>query len=70
MFTFADRDTVLMSGMIDHAEELAGKAAVVDCPLGKGHILLFSINPFWRGQTVGSYRMFLNAAFNPEKLGP
>ena len=70
LFTFADRDTVLMSGMIDHAEELAGKAAVVDCPLGKGHILLFSINPFWRGQTVGSYRMFLNAAFNPEKLGP
>ncbi len=69
LFSFADRDSVLISGMIDHAEELAGKAAVVDCPLGKGHIMLFSINPFWRGQTVGSYRMFLNAAYNFEKLG-
>jgi hypothetical protein len=61
LLRFADRDKVLMSGMIDHPEELAGKAAVVDCTVGKGHVLLFSINPFWRGETVGSYNLVFNA---------
>jgi hypothetical protein len=53
-----------MSGMIDHPEELAGKSAVVDCPVGKGHVILFSINPFWRGETVGSYNLVFNAIRN------
>jgi hypothetical protein len=57
-----------MSGMIDHAEELAGKAAVVDCPVGKGHVLLFTINPFWRGETVGSYNLVWNAIRNSANL--
>ncbi len=61
LLRFADKDKVLMSGMIDHPEELAGKAAVVDCSVGKGHVLLFSINPFWRGETVGSYNLVFNA---------
>lgn len=62
LLRFAPKDKVMMSGMIDNAEELAGKPAVVDCPVGKGHIVLFAINPFWRGQTVGSYQLVLNAA--------
>lgn len=69
LLSFAETDSVLISGMIDHADELAGKAAVVDCSVGKGHVVLFAINPFWRGQTVGSYRLFLNAALNFDKLG-
>ena len=54
--------------MIDHPEELAGKSAVVDCPVGRGHIILFSINPFWRGETVGSYNLVFNAIRNYSKL--
>jgi hypothetical protein len=52
----------LLSGMIENPGVLAGKPAVIDCPVGKGHIVLFSINPFWRGETVGSYQLVLNAA--------
>jgi hypothetical protein len=55
--------------MLDHGEELAGKAALVDCPVGKGHVLLFSLNPFWRMETVGSYDLIFNAARNWDKLG-
>ncbi|AIE87517.1 hypothetical protein OP10G_4149 [Fimbriimonas ginsengisoli Gsoil 348] len=62
LLRFAGRDQVMVSGMIDHPEELAGKPALIDCPTGKGHIVLFAINPFWRGQTVGSYQLVLNAA--------
>jgi len=64
LLRFADASKVLMSGMIDHPEELAGKSAVVDCPVGKGHVILFSINPFWRGETVGSYNLVFNAIRN------
>jgi hypothetical protein len=27
------------------------RPAVIDVPQGNGHVLLFSTNPFWRGQT-------------------
>lgn len=62
LLRFAPQDRLMISGMIDHPEELAGRPAVIDCPVGKGHIVLFGINPFWRGQTVGSYQLVLNAA--------
>ena len=68
LLRFADASKVLVSGMIDHPEELAGKSAVVDCPVGRGHIILFSINPFWRGETVGSYNLVFNAIRNYSKL--
>ena len=68
LLRFADAGKVLISGMIDHPDELAGKAAVVDCSVGKGHVLLFSINPFWRGETVGSYNLVFNAIRNSATL--
>ena len=48
---------------------VAGKPAVVDVPKGKGHYLLFAINPMWRQQTQGSYMLLLNAAMNFGALG-
>jgi hypothetical protein len=68
LLKFADKEKLLMSGMIVQPEELEGKAAVIHAPVGKGNVLLFSINPFWRGQTVGSYNLILNALRNWDKL--
>ena len=39
----------------------AGQPAVVDAPLGRGHVLLFGIRPMWRAETQGAYAMVLNA---------
>ena len=36
-------------------------AAVVEVPVGKGRVLLFAINPVWRGSTVGSHPLVWNA---------
>jgi hypothetical protein len=66
---FAPENELLVSGMLAGGRELAGKAAVVDVPKGKGHFLLFSINPMWREQTQGSFMLVLNAAMNFEHLG-
>jgi len=57
-------DSLLVSGGMLHGEEMAGKAAVVDVPLGKGHMVMFGIRPMWRFQTHGSFALVLNALAN------
>jgi len=65
---FADADELLVAGLLDGGGALAERAAVVDAPLGKGHSLLFAINPIWRGETVGSYALVFNAILNFDRL--
>ena len=57
---FAEKD-LLQSGMLRGASEIAGKPAVVDVPVGDGHVLLFAIRPFWRLETNGSHALVFNA---------
>ena len=57
-------DSLLVSGLLDNGSEMAGRAAVVDAPLGQGHVILFGIRPMWRYETQGSYAMVLNALAN------
>jgi hypothetical protein len=67
---FGDADDLLVSGLLDHGAELARRAAVVEVPLGKGHLLLFAINPIWRGSTVGSHPLVWNAILQHQSLAP
>jgi zinc carboxypeptidase len=57
-------DSLLVSGLLENGNEMAGRAAVVDSPLGQGHVVLFGIRPMWRYETQGSYAMVLNALAN------
>jgi hypothetical protein len=66
---FADADDLLVSGLLDGGDELAGRAAVVDARYGQGKVLLFAINPIWRGGTIGSYALVFNAILQHERLG-
>ncbi|HET9033594.1 MAG TPA: M14 family zinc carboxypeptidase [Dokdonella sp.] len=68
LLRFADSGDLLVSGLLDNAGGLARKAAVVDARLGKGHVLLFAINPMWRAATIGSYPMVTNAILNFDSL--
>ena len=43
------------------AGKLAGKAAVIDAPVGEGHAVLFAIRPVWRHSSQGSFALALNA---------
>jgi hypothetical protein len=60
---------LLISGMLAGGSELAGKPAVVDVPVGKGHVVMFANNPMWRHQTQGSFFLLFNAAMNYNNLG-
>jgi hypothetical protein len=61
LLRFGDADDLLVSGLLEHGDQLARRAAVVDAPMGKGHLLLFAINPIYRGSTIGSHPLVWNA---------
>lgn len=65
---YADMKDLFVSGLLDGGEEIAQHAAVIDVPSGRGHVILFSTNPIWRGQTKGSYFLVLNAILNFDNL--
>jgi hypothetical protein len=65
---FAEEKNLWVSGMLAGASELANTPAVVDVPVGRGHVVLFANNPMWRQQTHGSFMLLLNAALNFDHL--
>jgi hypothetical protein len=65
---FAAEKDLLISGMLEGGSELANKPAVIDLPVGKGHVVMFANNPMWRHQTHGSFSLLFNAALNYDHL--
>jgi hypothetical protein len=65
---YADNRDLLVSGLVENGSEIAQHAAVVDVPLDKGHVVVFSNNPMWRGETRGSYFLVFNALMNFDQL--
>ncbi|HSS22759.1 MAG TPA: M14 family zinc carboxypeptidase [Pyrinomonadaceae bacterium] len=64
----SDEKTLLVSGMLAGGAELTNAPAVVDVPVGRGHIVLFANNPMWRHQTQGSFFLIFNAIMNFDSL--
>jgi zinc carboxypeptidase len=65
---YADTRDLLVSGLVENGGEIAQHPAVVDVPLDKGHVVVFSNNPMWRGETQGSYFLVFNALLNFDQL--
>jgi hypothetical protein len=65
----SDEKNLLISGMLAGANELANRPAVVDVPVGRGHVVMFATNPMWRHQTQGEFFLLFNAALNFDNLG-
>jgi hypothetical protein len=59
-----DPNDLLLSGALVGGESLAGRPALVDVTLGKGHVVLFGVRPFWRNETSGSHFLAFNAILN------
>jgi hypothetical protein len=65
---YGDTRDLLVSGLLENGNEIAQRPAVVDVPLGAGHLVLFANNPMWRGQTQGTYALVFNAILNFDQL--
>jgi hypothetical protein len=63
-----DEKNLLISGMLAGANELANRPAIVDVPVGRGHVVMFATNPMWRHQTQGEFFLLFNAALNYDNL--
>jgi hypothetical protein len=58
----------LLSGLLDGGSAIEEKPVVVDAHLGEGNVLLFAINPVYRGETLGNYALVFNAIQNFDRL--
>ncbi|HYX31416.1 MAG TPA: hypothetical protein VE863_22985, partial [Pyrinomonadaceae bacterium] len=65
---WGNANELLVSGLLDGGDEIAQHAAIIDSPLERGHVVLFAMNPFWRGQTMGSYSLVFNTILNFDNL--
>ncbi len=59
-----DEKNILLSGYALGAEKIAGKAALVAIPMGKGKIVLFGFRPQYRGQSLATFPLLFNAIGN------
>ena len=68
IFRYGDARDLLVSGLLDAGTEIAQRPMVVDVPVDKGHVVLFSNNPIWRGET--QRQLLPGAERDPEPRQP
>jgi hypothetical protein len=56
---------LLASGWLVGEKVIAGRAAMVDAPMGSGHVVLFGMRPQYRAQSYLTFKMFFNALVYP-----
>jgi hypothetical protein len=61
-------EDILLSGELAGGQALSGRALALDQPLGKGHVVMFALRPFWRWQTQGTFALGFNAIVNWDNL--
>jgi hypothetical protein len=60
----ANPTEMLLSGTLAGGQALSNRALAIDAPLGRGHIVMFALRPFWRWQTQGTFFLAFNAILN------
>jgi hypothetical protein len=63
---WGDKDgaPLLVSGQVWGEAGLIGRPAILDMPVGKGHVVSFNFNPMHRDMNLGDHRLLWNAILN------
>ena len=59
---------LLVSGQVWGEEGLVGRPAILDMPVGRGHVVAFNFNPIHRDLNRGDHRLLWNAILNWEAI--
>jgi hypothetical protein len=59
----------VLSGLMNGAEQIRDRPAVVGHPVGQGRLLIFTTNPVYRWQNHGEFNLVFNALLNYDDLG-
>jgi hypothetical protein len=65
---YGAQNELLVSGLLNGGGDIAQRPAVVDSPVEKGHVVLFAINPLYRGETIGTYSLVFNTIMHFDNL--
>jgi hypothetical protein len=60
----AESNSFVVSGQAWGEEKLVGRPAILDMPVGKGHVVSFNFNPVHRDLNRGDQRLLWNALLN------
>ncbi|HWP43391.1 MAG TPA: hypothetical protein VNO14_09170, partial [Blastocatellia bacterium] len=63
---YAGAGVLLLSGWLLGAEKIAGKGAIVEAKQGRGRVVMFAFRPQYRGQSVATFPLLINAMFLKE----
>jgi hypothetical protein len=66
----ADEPDLVVSGGIKGGEDLIGKPAILDIPVGKGRVVAFDFDPIHRRMTPSDFRLVWNALLDWNDLPP
>jgi hypothetical protein len=69
LMQFPGTDRSILSGLMRGVAETRGRPAVLDVPVGQGHVILFATNPCYRWQNLGEFNMLANAILYYKQLG-
>ena len=60
----ASRDPYVLSGMVRNDDVIIGQAAVIDAPVGRGHVIAYTFNPLHRYLNQQDFALVWNALMN------
>jgi hypothetical protein len=61
LMQFPGTDKSVLSGLMRGVAETRNRPAVVDVPVGQGHVVMFATNPCYRWQNLGEFTMLANS---------
>jgi hypothetical protein len=70
LMRFPGGDTSVLSGLMRGANEIRGRPAILDVPVGDGRVIMFATNPCYRWQNFGEFNMLFNTVMHFNDLSP